>query len=168
MGAAVEGAVGVGRQDQRPSAHVAEPDLERQEHRQEPAERGRRRGEPARPVGPDGEPYGAEGGHRRGAGDDPPPRRRARDALMGIHREHHTHEDQVGPYRPDRGRGPGGELGRPARPDGRGHQVSQAAAPVPRSHPGGHAGHERPEIEDRVPLAHVRSSYSGDMPMLGR
>ena len=155
LGAAVEGAVGVGRQDQRPPAGVAEPGLERQEHRQERAERGHRRGEPARPVGPDGEPYGAERGHRRDADGDVPPRWRACDALVGVHREHDAHEDQVGRHRPDRGRGPGDELGRPARPGGRGHQVRQAAAAVPRSHPGGHAGHERPEVEDRVPLAHV-------------
>ena len=141
-------------------------------HGQEPAERGHRRGEPARPVGPDGEPGGAERGHRRGADGDPPPRRRAADALTGVHREHDADEDQVGRHRPDRGRGPGGELRRPARP---------GASRSP-----GQPGRRRPSrdpIQAATPATNgpksmivcpwprfqnVRMPYSGAVPVLGR
>ena len=79
----------------------------------------------------------------------------APDALVRVDPEQDAHEDQVGPHRPDGGRGPGGELGRPARPGGGRHQVGHAAPAVPRPDPGGHARHERPEVDDGVALAHV-------------
>ena len=148
-------AVGVGRQDQRPPTGVTEPVLIRHDRRQEGAERGDRRGEPAGEESADREPRGAERSHGHGADRHPPPRRRALQALVGVDGKHDDHEDQVGAYRPDRGRGPGGELGRPARPDGAGHQVGGAAPAVSRPHPGGHAGHERREIHEGPPLPHV-------------
>ena len=58
--------------------------------RQERAERGHRRGEPAGEEGPDREPGGAERGHGRGADRHPPPRRRARRPPGGRRRANMT------------------------------------------------------------------------------
>ena len=148
-------AAGVGRQDERPRVVVAETATDRDEQCQEGAEGRHGRGEPAREEGADREPRGAERSYGRGADRHPPPWRRALKTLAGVNGEHDTDEDQVRAHCPDRRRGPGGELGRPARPHRAGHQVSRAAPAVPRRDPGRHAGHEGGEIHEGASLPHV-------------